>query len=279
MVRPSAPTVAIDHAGIETAEEVVAGIQARRARLRVLRHTILDAPSRSVTIDRSDLVRSFLLPRWVGEPATEPHPQGSEPVRDTSVEARATNYVANLLKLDGFTCRPSLRDRTATGPVEVGLSRDAAARGATVIAVLTTAAGLYGQWFYGLIFAVAGAAAVWVARNCMPQLDRWTPGFVPRGRVLGVLVAVIFVGIAGAVVAMPIRAQRTHDANLQRSETLVAQANATAAAGDTAGAASLLDEALQIDPSVPGAEAAQIQIISDVVQDAIDSRLPLHSHT
>lgn len=280
MARPSAPKADIDTAGIETAEEALAGIRARRARLRVLRQAILGESSRTLRIAPDELVRSFPLPAWVAQVGVRPQQgTGSEPVLDTSVEARTRNYVANLLKLDGFTCRPSLRAPETTAAVELGLSRGAAANGAAVIAVLATAAGLYGQWFYGLIFAVAGAAAVWVARNCMPELDRWTPSFIPRGRLLGALLALLFVGVAGVCVALPIRAQRTHDANVARAESLVAQASASAAAGDTTTATNLLSVAVELDPSVPGATATQIQIFSDIVQSAIDSRLPRRSHT
>jgi len=277
------PVSALNADAGDAAPEVVEGIRARRVRLRALRRAIFSERSRSLTIAADELVRSFVLPAWVAESPTEPRGEAPESEAGEPVDARAANYIASLLKLDGFTCRPSLRDRKETGPVELGLNPDAAAVGASVVALLATAAGLYSQWVYGLIFAVSGGAAVWVARNCMPELDRWTPGFIPRGRLLGAVVAAVFVAVAGVAVALPIHDQRNSDANAQAAalkattaENLVQEATASAAAGNTSGATTLLGQALQIDPTVPGGEAAQVQILSDVVQNAITSGLAQH---
>jgi len=280
MVLPPALNAEPGEPSVETAAEVVDGIRARRARLRALRHAILNERARSLSIAPDELVRSFVLPRWVGESATEAPGGSSISDPDASRDARAANYVAGLLNLDGFTCRPSLRNSPAVGPVDLGLNPNAAAFGATVVALLATAVGLYSQWLYGLIFAVAGGAAVWVARNLMPELDRWAPAFIPRGRLLGVVVALIFVGVAGVAVILPIHDQRNSDANAQAAaynvataEHLVAEATAYAAAGDTSGATTLLAQATQIDPTVPGGEAAQVQILSAVVRSAVASAL------
>ena len=53
----------------------------------------------------------------------------------------------------------------------------------------------------------------------------------------------------------------------------LSRATAYAAAGDTSGATTLLAQATQIDPTVPGGEAAQVQILSAVVRSAVASAL------
>lgn len=133
---------------------------------------------------------------------------------------------------------------------------------------LATVIGLVGRPLYGLVLAAAGLCGV--AAIASGHATRFAPQRIPRGRLLGVFVALIPIIVVGALVILPLRSHYSSHDGVVNATALVRQADAAINHGDFATAKRKLFEAEASAPNPPAADDVRAHLIVAVVQSQID---------
>ena len=154
----------------------------RQLRARALREQAGDAP---VTLSRDRYLARF------------------SPPPDLGADVKPEVYARSLLAMHG------MRAHESNGDVQVEPTPRYAIQGAAVVSVVAALLAFPGFWAYGLIFLLAGALAVALLARRFDLVGRVAPGWLPRGRLLGAVLAAALIVVAGIVVVLPIRMART----------------------------------------------------------------------
>ncbi len=161
------------------------------AAARALRDRAATAPGGTLTLSREDVLAALAPPPEV--PADEADPAW---------------YAHALLVQHGLAEAPRV-DRARPGEaVRLAASPRLAVQGAVPLVALAAVVGLIGFWGYGLLFAATGALACALLVERFAWADRAVPGVVPRGRLLGAVVAAALLLAAAVLVALPVRLAR-----------------------------------------------------------------------
>lgn len=154
----------------------------RQRRARALREQVDDAP---VTLPRDRYLERF------------------SPPPDLGADVRPDVYARSLLAMHG------MRPHSRNGDVRVEPTPRYAIQGAIAVSVVAALLAFPGFWAYGLIFLAAGGIAVALLATRFGLVARLAPGWLPRGRLLGGVLAAALIVVAGLAVVLPIRMART----------------------------------------------------------------------
>jgi hypothetical protein len=230
----------------------------RQRRARTLREQVDGAPDRILTMPRTEVLE-LLSPPSLDADGNGSNPNARDPER----------YTESLLAQHGLRATPRLTaDKT---PPDVRLEPTAgyAVQGAFIVALLATLVGFAGYWVYGIVFAITGALAMALVAWRFDDLRRWAPPVVPRGRLLGAAAASALILLAGLLVVLPIRINRTNGGDEGRAQALVASAGQLITAGKFADAKGLLFQAQQLSSHPKGIDDARAQLVVAQVQAAL----------
>jgi hypothetical protein len=228
----------------------------RQERARELRARIGEHRDGSIVCSREDLVETL------GGPAADDG--GSS---DAGEPAR---FAQAVLTQHGITSEPRLVDAPAGAPTRLRLTRAYAVQGSLVVALLATVAGLYGWWVYGLILAGATGVGCVIVAARFPWLDTTMPRVVPRGRLLGALVAAASGLVIGLATILPIRASREDEGRRSAAAGLIHQVYLSLERADTDAAQRLFNQAAAADPNAAGLHDARARLTVAHVQELLE---------
>lgn len=145
------------------------------------------------------------------------------------------------------------------GPVVLTRGPALALQGVALIGIPAAAVGAATYWLYGVVTALAAVAAAVLASVGFDWLDRRLPSGWPRGRLLGVALGAVLIGLVGVTVVLPVRSKRTNDA---QARFYVKSANEAIDLGDVKGASTALAAAAKESPGYQPAVLAQIRLLA-----------------
>jgi hypothetical protein len=206
-------------------------------------------PGLSIRVD--DLVLAIPMPY---EP--EPLPVDATPEEVTEANREPLEFADDMLTRYGIRSRPSLTQAGSGGVVVLRPTRRYALQGSIglgVLAVVTSAVASKIAAAVYVPFVIMGAALIWWQ---FPRLDRLTPKFVPRGRIIGALAMVVVLALATVIAVQPARNWATQRGIQQNAKNLAAQANAALESGNYLLALQSADLAMKTDPSLPEVQSS-----------------------
>src|SRR3954451_10967043 len=165
---------------------------------------------------------------------------GFRALDDATLESERVRGAEVTLRRHGLVARPPLRDG---GQVEVRPTPRFALQSALIPGLLLALVAGAGYWVYGFAFAAAAALAFWVISRNWAWLDEHVPKIVPRGHVLGLVVSVPLLVLAGAAVVLPVRHHRKQVADEATGRQALQAAQDALNRGDWVAAYSALDVA------------------------------------
>jgi hypothetical protein len=165
---------------------------------------------------------------------------GFRPLDEAALESERVRCAEVALRRHGLVAQPRLRDG---GRVVIRTSPRFALQAALVPGLVLAVVAGAGYWVYGFAFAAAAGLAFWLISRNWDWLDQRLPRVVPRGHVLGLLVSVPLLLVAGLAVVLPVRAHRTATANRSVGEAALQAAQDALGRGDWNAAYTQLDVA------------------------------------
>jgi hypothetical protein len=225
---------------------------------RDLRRRLVREPSGSVRLSRSELISSL------GEDDAE---------RNGSVDASPAQVAQAVLVHHGIRARPPV-DRAGDGEtVELAATSRFAVQGALAVTVVAAVAGFVGRPLYALVLGIPAALVAALLWFRPASIDRWVPGGLPRGRLLGAVLAGALVVVAAVAVVLPLRVHYRHQHESASADHLVRDADAAIDAGDTARAKQLLFQAQEGGRRPQNIDDVRAHLIVAEVQAGIDAAL------
>ncbi len=169
------------------------------------------------------------------------------------------------------TARRAAVDQATEAATTAG-GATAAMVGAAAVAGLFALLGLGSFWLYGLLYALAGAAGLWVLRFRLQWLARL---LLPRfrwlrfGWMFGALPMFVVVSLVGLFIVSPISAERDAQARERDAKAEIARANQAIKRGELGQARDHIRRAKDRDRSVAGIGATE-ERLSEAVERAED---------
>jgi len=201
---------------------------------RDLRRRIVSTSTRSVRIRRDDLVRA-LVP--TGRP------------ENGSIDASPAQIARAVLAHHGIEARPPVETADPADDLELRATRRYATQGAVLVTIAAAVAGYIGRPLYALVLGIPAALALVLLHRAPAWIDRLVPSLVPRGRLLGMVVAGALALVAGVTIVLPLRAHYRAEHESRSGDHLVRQADAAIDAGQLEQAKTLLFNAQASTPN------------------------------
>jgi hypothetical protein len=217
---------------------------------RDLRRRILDTPDARIVTTRDELLAQL-------------DANGSTP--DPEV-LEADRLAQAVLVHHGIEARPPLPDAEPGQEIDLRVSQRFAIQGAIAVAVAALVVGYAGRPLYGLILVLAAGTGIALLATRGASVDRAVPGWLPRGRMLGVLVAAVPVVLAGLLVVVPLRSHYANQGSPGAATVLVREADAAIDRGDFASAKAKLFAAEANDENPPAIDDVRAHLVVAQVQ-------------
>jgi hypothetical protein len=224
-----------------------------QAAARELRQRVLQASGGALTLPRDELVALF-------RPGANGH---TDP-------ADAAEFAQAIITQHGLLAQPAVTSAAPTAPVRLVASRTYALQSAVVAVIAATALGYIGRPLYGLLLGGAGAIGLAVLIWRFDWLDHTVPAFVPRGRLLGLLVTVPLCAIMFLAAVEPLRASGRDDHRRALAARLVGFADAAIDNGQLKEAQQFLFKAEAQDPDLPTIADVRAHLVTATVQAQLD---------
>jgi len=220
----------------------------RPPRARALRDQVL-ADGGDLEVGREQLLERL------GPP---PLPDATPAERDEAAAA----YAQALLTQDGLVADPPATRAPAGTAVRLRPSSRLAFQGVAAVTLLAAVVAAAAHWSYGLALLVGGAVACWPLARRPDLVARLVPRWVPRGRALGVAVALPALLAAACLLAFPLWLARSSGGGDEAAATArLREATANIQAGNLTAAQSLLGQAERLAPDVPDLEAVRAELV------------------
>jgi uncharacterized membrane protein len=224
-----------------------------QAAARELRQRVLHASDGALTLPRDELVAMF-----------RPGENGK------ADPAEAAEFAQAIITQHGLVAMPGVNHAAPAASVRLVASRSYALQGAAVAVIAATVLGYAGRPLYGLLMGGAGAIGLAVLIWRFEWLDGTVPAWVPRGRLLGLLVTVPLSVVAFLAAVEPLRASGRDDHKRALAARLVGFADAAIDKGQLQSAQQFLFKAEAQDPGLPTIADVRAHLITATVKAQLD---------
>ncbi len=222
---------------------------------RDLRRRIVSTSTGSLRVRRDELVRS-LVPG--GSPET------------ASIDASPAQIARAVLAHHGIEARPAVEAASPGDDLELRATRRYATQGAVIVTIAVAVAGYVGRPLYALVLGIPAALALVLLHRAPAWVDRLVPSLVPRGRLLGMVVAGALALIPGVAIVLPLRAHYREEHESRSGDYLVRQADAAIDAGQIEQAKTLLFNAQASTPNPRYIDDVRAHLVIAQVQSIVD---------